>query len=89
MTDSIMTEEIFTPEEQWEPKEGFVSIHQLSIDDLKTITLHLFQIIDNIDTASDMAKGDERAYRRIVEREQARRWEVADSDGYTLVWKRD
>ena len=51
------------------------------------IAERLFQIIDNIDTAGDMAKGDMVVFRRIVEREQAKRFEVADTDGYTITWK--
>lgn len=38
----------------------------------------LFDRLDDIDTASDACKGDDAAYRQIVERIQARRFEVAD-----------
>ena len=55
--------------------------------DMDYIADFLFQLLDNIDTAGDIAKGDMEVYRKIVEREQARRWEVADSDGYTVTWK--
>lgn len=45
----------------------------------------LFGLLDDIDTASDMAKADEALYRTMVERIQARRWECGvTTDGYTL-----
>lgn len=47
----------------------------------------LFDLLDNIDTASDVAKGDDALYRSIVERIQRRRFEVADTDGYTVTFK--
>jgi hypothetical protein len=48
----------------------------------------LFDLLDDIDTASDMAKGDHDVYRRIVERLHRRRFEVADTDGYTVTFKK-
>jgi hypothetical protein len=47
----------------------------------------LFALLDDIDTTSDIAKGDDRAYREMVERIQRRRFEVADTDGYTVTFK--
>lgn len=38
----------------------------------------LFDLLDDIDTASDMAKGNDAVYRQMVERIQARRFEVAE-----------
>lgn len=55
--------------------------------DLEHIALFLYQLLDDIDTASDVAKGDNAAYRRIVERIQRRRFEVATTDGYNFEWK--
>lgn len=47
----------------------------------------LFQLLDDIDTVSDMAKGDDAAYRRLVTEIQHRRFEVAETDGYTVTFK--
>jgi hypothetical protein len=54
----------------------------------------LWQVLDDIDTASDVFKTfvpAERAevnelYRSYVEMAQAKRWQVATSDGYTLTF---
>jgi hypothetical protein len=48
------------------------------------IALFLWDLLDNIDTASDMAKGDDKAYREAVERIQRRRFEVGTTDGQTV-----
>lgn len=46
----------------------------------------LWDIIDNIDTASDIAKEDDKLYRAIVEKEQAKRWSFGiKTDGYRLI----
>jgi hypothetical protein len=48
----------------------------------------LYQLLDDIDTVSDAAKGDDAGYRRAVQRIQARKSEVGESpDGYTMNWK--
>jgi hypothetical protein len=47
----------------------------------------LFDLLDDIDTASDIAKGDDAAYRSMVERIQRRRFEVASTDGYAVTFK--
>jgi hypothetical protein len=46
---------------------------------------HLWAIIDDIDSASDMAKADDTLYRGIVEKLQAKRWETGvTTDGYSI-----
>lgn len=46
---------------------------------------HLWMIIDVIDTASDMAKSDDKLYRSIVERVLILRFETGiTTDGYTI-----
>lgn len=46
---------------------------------------YLWDIIDDIDSAGDMAKSDDKFYRKMVERLQAKRWETKiTSDGYEL-----
>jgi hypothetical protein len=46
----------------------------------------LWDIIDDIDTYSDMAKADEKLYRSLVERRQSDRFKETgiSTDGYTL-----
>lgn len=50
------------------------------------IVKELWTIIDDIDTYSDMAKGDDKLFRGLVEKKQAERWEKTNitSDGYGL-----
>lgn len=45
----------------------------------------LWKLLDDIDTASDIAKGDDNYYRGMVERIQRRRFEVGSTDGYTVT----
>ena len=48
----------------------------------------LWDLLDDIDTASDAAKGNDALYRRMVERLQKKRAEVGESlDGHTITWK--
>lgn len=44
----------------------------------------LFDLLDDIDTTSDMAKSNDVAYRAQVERIQRRRFEAAMTDGYVV-----
>jgi hypothetical protein len=46
--------------------------------DWKLIAYQLWRILDNIDTAGDVAKDDDEAYRALVEKCQKKRWEVID-----------
>lgn len=46
----------------------------------------LWSLLDDIDTASDIAKSDDKAYRQIVERLQHRRFEVGTTDGQTVTF---
>lgn len=56
--------------------------------DSEVIAQFLYGLLDEIDTASDMAKSDDSAYRKLVERIQARKREVvAECDGYTVKFK--
>lgn len=47
----------------------------------------LWQLLDDIDTLADAAKGHTAAYLRGIGRLHALRWKYADSDGYVLTWK--
>jgi outer membrane murein-binding lipoprotein Lpp len=53
------------------------------------VAAFLWDLLDEIDTAGDMAKGDDKLYRAIVERTQRRRFEVGSTDGYSLNLKPD
>ena len=51
----------------------------------KQIIEYLWQIIDDIDTASDQAKGNNEAYLNMVEKLQNKRWKTGiTTNGYTL-----
>lgn len=56
------------------------------IRELETTATAFWDLLDAIDTVSDMAKGDDAGYRRAVERLHRRRFEYATTDGYTLTW---
>jgi TRAP-type uncharacterized transport system substrate-binding protein len=59
---------------------------QLLIEIVKT----LWNIIDEIDTYSDLAKDNDKLYRNLVEAEQNKRWETKiETDGYDLFIKED
>ncbi len=46
---------------------------------------YLWQIIDDIDTMSDIAKNDDIGYRKKIEQLQNKRWKTGiTSNGYTL-----
>jgi len=46
----------------------------------------LFGLLDDIDTADDMAKSNETVYREMVRNIHRRRFEVASTDGYTVTF---
>lgn len=48
---------------------------------------NLFDLLDDIDTADDVAKDNDVLYRRMTRALQAKRWDYATTDGYTLAWK--
>jgi hypothetical protein len=52
--------------------------------DYKKAAIALWQIIDDIDTYSDMAKDDDTLYRSLVYRKQLLRHNILTSDGYSL-----
>ena len=51
----------------------------------RQIISFLWTLLDDIDTASDIAKSDDKMYKRLVERIQKRRWECGiTTNGQTL-----
>lgn len=52
--------------------------------------IKLWQIIDDIDTISDLAKGDNIIYRNLVENKQKERWDLPiTTNGYSIDLKFD
>ena len=52
---------------------------------LEATATALWGCLDDIDTYSDMAKGDDKLYRSLVERRQNDRWKTGiTTDGYSL-----
>jgi hypothetical protein len=65
-----------------------VESEAMSAEALLAAATFLFDLLDDIDTASDIAKGDDAYYRRLVECLQARRFEVATvCNGGELIFK--
>ena len=70
-----------------------MSIPVTEFDDIKylqRVVIHLYDILDDIDTADDMAKSDDNSYRKIVQRLQAMKNDsgVNSLDGYNLFISR-
>jgi len=63
--------------------EDFVRGPQSS-DEWEFIAQFLWRLLDNIDTASDMAKDNDKAYREFVEQEQRKRFKVGSTDGHVV-----
>ena len=53
-------------------------------DKLRLMASILWQLLDDIDTASDIAKSNDIFYRKMVEAAQKRRHQIITSDGYRL-----
>ena len=54
-------------------------------DELLATVEYLWNIIDDIDTYGDVAKSNDRLFRKLVERRQSDRWKTGiTTDGYTL-----
>lgn len=56
----------------------------LEFYDFRAGIIELWTILDDIDTASDQAKGNDQAYRNYVEKVVKKRFRVLTSDGYQL-----
>ncbi len=62
--------------------------YRIPYDELHKVALYLYQIADDIDTVSDIAKGNDQAYRKMVTTIQKRKSNVLEScDGLTVVLK--
>ena len=54
---------------------------------LHDVAIFLFGVLDDIDTASDEAKNSHEWYRKRVEHLHRKRFEVMETDGYTVKVK--
>jgi len=71
--------------EMEESREQAITLEQNKNTELRGIIEFLWQLLDSIDTYSDMAKDDDGMFRRLVEAAQKRRWETGiTSDGYKI-----
>ena len=60
----------------------------MTYDEMHAVAQYLYKLLDDIDTAGDMAKGDDKLYRAIVERTQTKKIAVVyECDGHTVVLK--
>ena len=70
---------------QKEPNVGEKISECTDIEYLRELAVGLFEIIDDIDTMSDIAKGNNVFYRNRVEKYQKKRWKLGViSDGYDI-----
>jgi len=46
----------------------------------------LFFLLDDVDTADDLAKDNDNLFRNLVRKAHSRRFEVASTDGYSISW---
>jgi len=51
----------------------------------KEAAIKLWELLDDIDTASDQAKDNDQAYRHYVEKRQSERFKIMTSDGYVFI----
>lgn len=54
---------------------------------LRSAVAFLWDLLDDIDTAGDVAKENDRLYRAIVNAKQRMRFDRVSSDGYSLFLK--
>lgn len=59
----------------------------MSTVDYKACAESLFMLLDDIDTANDMAKSDDKSFRGIVNGLHKRRFDIASTDGRSIVFK--
>lgn len=59
------------------------------VEFLRDAVEKLWQIVDDIDTLNDIARADDKLYRKLVEKKQSQRWEFTEivSDGYYIYRK--
>jgi len=53
------------------------------------IARDLYDLLDEIDTASDLAKDNDKLYRNLVDKQHRKRFDYATTDGYTVEFNVD
>lgn len=66
-------------------KDQVVNKNQDNVDWEKAAR-KLYDILDDIDTADDLAKDNESLYRNLVRRHHKERFELASTDGYDVFF---
>ena len=56
------------------------------IEQLEAAATGLWDLLDEIDTISDLAKDNDELYRKLVEKVQRRRFQFGKTDGYDAVF---
>ena len=57
----------------------------MTLEEAKKTIEYLWDLLDDIDTVSDIAKEDDKLYRRLVESHQRKRFDIGITcDGYEL-----
>lgn len=70
-----------------DPIDGSLLTEITDIKLLQSMIIDLYQIIDDIDTISDIAKSNDSLYRTLVETKQKERYQIGlESDGYDLFY---
>lgn len=67
-----------------EAKDATIARLQGEVERLETAAQYLWKLLDDIDTAGDIAKADDQIYRQIAERLQRKRFAVGSTDGYSV-----
>lgn len=66
-----------------------IEADDLTKEDYKEIAKYLYQLLDDIDTADDLAKDNEKMYRNLVRKKQALKSVVGHSpDGYVIKFNK-
>ena len=60
----------------------------MSEPNYKEIANFLFGLLDDIDTAEDIAKNDDKWFRKMAHKAHRRRFEVATTDGYSVTFNK-
>jgi hypothetical protein len=64
---------------------GGAEAYERSAAYARPIATFLWDLLDDIDTANDRAKGNDALFREIVNRLQRRRFEIGSTNGYDLI----
>ena len=56
-------------------------------DEMETIAVELFSLLDNIDTLDEICKDDDAMFRAIARREAQKRMFYANCDGHKVTFK--